>query len=110
MPNEMPLLFEKMTVPPVAVCVPAAMAPRSAADAVTTLPLSPKLTLFAFENVSALRLFEVVPAETFTAVSDVATLAVIVEAFKPNEIPFELLNVKADARLLVVPALRLMLA
>src|SRR5277367_5196398 len=38
----------------------------------------------------------------------VATEAVIVDAFSPNEIPFEFENVTADKLLLVVPALTLM--
>jgi hypothetical protein len=45
-----------------------------------------------------------------TPVRLVATLAVIVEAFNPNEIPFEFENVNAEARLLVVPAEILILA
>lgn len=73
------------------------------------LPLRPKLTLLLFENVIALRLFDVVPALTLMFVRDVATEAVIVEAFRPNDTPFEFENVNAEARFDVVPALRLML-
>ena len=39
----------------------------------------------------------------------VATDAVSVDAFRPNDTPLELENVKADARFDVVPADRLML-
>jgi hypothetical protein len=62
--------LEKTIVPDVAVCVPAAaaMPPPAPAftDAVRTLPLSPKLTPLEFENVTALRRFDVVPALKFT--------------------------------------------
>jgi hypothetical protein len=63
--------------------------------------------LFELLRTKALRLLLVVPAERFTAVRDVATLAVTVDAFKPNETPLLLLNVNALARFDVVPALRL---
>jgi hypothetical protein len=73
-------------------------------------PAKPNETLLLFEKTAADKLFDVVPALKFTAVSDVATDAVIVLAFRPKLIPFELLNVKPDARFDVVPAERLMLA
>ena len=104
--------LEKTTVPLVAVCVPAAIAPGAVdcsalAEAVMVEPLRPKETLFEFENVMAERLFDVVPALTLMFVRLVATEAVIVEALSPKLTPFELEKVKALARLLVVPAERL---
>jgi hypothetical protein len=71
----------------------------AAIDAVSVEPLIPNDTPFAFEKVTALRLFEVVPAETLTT-----ALAVMVDAFNPNETLFEFENVTADRLLLVVPA------
>ena len=80
------------------------------ADAVTTDPFSPKLTLLLFENVNAERLLLVVPAETLTLVSDVAIDPVNVEPLRPNDTPLLLENVSALRLLLVVPAEILMLA
>ena len=44
-----------------------------------------------------------------TLVNEVATDPVMVEPLSPKDTPFEFENVNAEARLLVVPALRLML-
>jgi hypothetical protein len=63
--------------------------------------------LLLFENVIADRLLLVVPAETLMLVRLVATDAVTVEAFNPNDTPLELLNVTAVRLFEVVPALRL---
>ena len=112
-PNVTLFEFENTTVPDVAVCVPAARAPRpdpAAADAVIVEPFKPNETLFEFEKTTTDRFCDVVPALTLMLVSDVATDAVIVEAFRPNEMPFEFENVNAEARFEVVPADRLMLA
>ena len=49
----------------------------------------------------------VVPPLTLMAVSEVAIEAVMVEALRPKETLFEFEKVKAEARLLVVPAERL---
>jgi hypothetical protein len=69
--------------------VPAAIAPIASASAlklaVTTEPFSPKETLLEFENVTALRLLLVVPAEILKLYD-----AVICEdPLIPNEILFE---------------------
>src|SRR5260221_2841850 len=57
---------------------------------------------FEFENVIALKLLLVVPAETFTACE-----AVMVEAFRPNVTPLLFAKVTAERLFDVVPALRL---
>jgi hypothetical protein len=77
--------------------------------AVTTDPFNPNEMLFALENVSALRLFDVVPALKLMAVKLDATLAVNVPAFNPKEtlLPFE--NEICERLFDVVPALKLML-
>src|SRR5580698_6678570 len=80
--------------------VPAEMltfARPAATDAVTTEPFRPndtpllfekvtEETLFEFESVNAVRLFEVVPAERLMA-ETALMLAVIVEPFSPNDTP-----------------------
>jgi len=75
-----------------------------------TEPFRPNDTPLEFENVTALRLLDVVPALILMFVSDVAMDAVIVEALSPKLTPLLFEKVNADARLLVVPALKLMLA
>ena len=74
-PNVMLFEFENTTVPLVAVCVPAAMAPMARAsgliDAVMTDPFRPNETPLRFEKVTADRLFDVVPAERFQFVRSV---------------------------------------
>ena len=64
----------------------------------------PKLTLYAFENVTALRLFDVVPAEMLMPVRLDATLAVMTDPFSPKLtlLPFE--KVTAERLFDVVPA------
>jgi len=80
-PKLMPLLLANETVPDVAVCVPATIATMSTSLnvtlAVTTDPLRPNETLFALPKVTALRLFDVVPADTFTAESSPAVLGCV---------------------------------
>lgn len=72
-------------------------------EAVTVDAFNPKLIPLEFENVTAERLFDVVPADRFMAVSDVATDAVSVEAFRPKETPLLLEKVMAERRFEVVP-------
>jgi hypothetical protein len=106
-PNVNPFELLNTTVPLVAVCVPAAAA-TAACTAVIVEPLRPNEMLFEFEKVTALKLFEVVPALKFTAVRLVATEAVTVDALRPKLTPFEFENVTAERLLLVVPAETLM--
>jgi hypothetical protein len=62
-PNVMPFEFAKESVPPVKDWVPATMTSFGVTDAVTTEPFRPNEIPLLFEKVTALRLFEVVPAE-----------------------------------------------
>ena len=68
---------------------------------------NPKETLLLLLNVTAVRLFEVVPAETLILVTPTLTEPVIVEPFSPNETPLPLPNVSAEKLFDVVPAERL---
>lgn len=79
------------------------------AEAVIVAPFKPNETLFELLSTMALRLLDVVPAETLTFVRDVATDAVIVAPFNPKLTPFEFEKVTALRLLDVVPALRLKL-
>ena len=81
-------------------------------EAVTTEELlSPKVTLLEFEKTTVPLVAVCVPAWIAPGEVDCEydADAVSVEPFKPKLTLFELLNVNADARLLVVPALRLKL-
>lgn len=78
--------------------------------AVTTLPFSPKLTPFRLLNVIALRLLEVVPADTLMLVRLVAMEAVTVEPLSPKLTPLLFEYTIFDRFPEVVPALKLMLA
>ena len=63
-PNENPFEFlKRMVLPAAPVCVPAATRLAGVQLAVIVEPFRPKEIPFEFENVTALRLFEVVPAE-----------------------------------------------
>ena len=94
-PNVTLFELEKTTVPLVAVCVPAAIAPGAVlceklAEAVIVDASRPKLTLFAFAKVKALARFDVVPAERLTLAAAAAKDAVTIdESLIPNVTPFE---------------------
>jgi hypothetical protein len=72
MPNEIPLLSEKINVPVDTDCVPALKPNGVSATGLAILPVtvdpsSPKLTPFALLNTTAVRLLDVVPAEMLAA-------------------------------------------
>ena len=107
------LAFENTTDPRFPLVVPAEKftgdAAAAGAEAVMTDPFNPKVIPPALSKVKAERLLDVVPAETLMLVRLVATLAVSVPAFNPNDtlLPFE--NEICERLFDVVPALKLML-
>lgn len=112
MPNEIPFELLKMTVPLVAVCVPAALltagctvcAGKLADAVICELPLIPKVTLLLFENTNVPVETDCVPADSPNGVS-AGTLAVMTDEFDmPNEIPFELLHTTVPEVAVCVPA------
>ena len=111
-PNEIPFEFENVNAEARFEVVPAlrlmlACVDATVTEAVTTEEFAiPNVTLFEFEKTTVPLVAVCVPAPTARLFAD----AVMVDAFRPNEIPFEFENVNAEARFEVVPALRLMLA
>src|SRR6202042_2764354 len=105
-PNERPFDPDRITVPLVAVCEPAATA-RLFADAVMMDdPLIPNETLFELEKTSFTgSTVDCVPAEYEPGPT---TEAVTVELAGPKETPLPLENVSADRLFEVVPAETLM--
>lgn len=108
-----PFELTKLTVPEVAVCVPAAMAPIARAsgliEAVMFEPSNPNDTPLELENVTAETLPLVVPALTLMLPWELATvtLAVTFDPSNPNETLLLFENVTAKILLEVVPADRL---
>ena len=100
------LLFDSTTVPPDAVCVPAAIAPRSAAEAVMFEPSKPKRTLLESAKVSAETFAEVVPPDTLMLPWELARLAeaVTVEPSSPKVTLFEFEKTTVPEETRVVPA------